>query len=125
GETKGYGVSIIVGESTALSAPGFALLEIGGIRVRGRAGESKVFALLGDAEKARSAEFVALRTINERYLRCVAAGDKSGALAAIADARAEKTFALSALWDRREAETRALPAASPQPSAPEIGRAAE
>lgn len=112
GETKSYGVSVIVGESTAQKAAGFALLELGGIRVRGRAGESKVFALLGDEDAARGAEFAELRRVNERYLRCLAAGDRAGALAAIGEGRGVRAFPLSALWDRRESELRAQPASA-------------
>jgi len=107
-ETKAYGVSIIIGETTAQSVPHLAILEIGGIRVRGRAGESKVFGLLGDEKLAATPEFAALRVANEQYLRCIAAADATGALAAVADGRRMAGSAIASLWERREAEAKAL-----------------
>jgi adenylate cyclase len=109
GETKGYGVPIMIGETTAQSVPHLAILEIGGIRVRGRAGESKVFALLGDEKLAATPEFAALRVVNERYLHCIAAADGNGALAAVADGRRLARSDIASLWERREGEAKALP----------------
>ena len=107
-ETKGFGVPIIVGESTAAGVPGMALLEIGSIRVRGRTGESKVFALLGDEKLAAAAEFSELRRLNERYLKCASAQEWAGALDIVAEARGKSVALLEGLWNRREAEATSL-----------------
>jgi adenylate cyclase len=125
GETKGYGVPIMIGETTAQSVPHFAILELGSIRVRGRVGESKVFALLGDETRAAAAEFAALRAVNDRYLGCIAAGDTAGALAAIAEGRSQTAFKLPALWDRREAEATELLGRAQAPAEPDGRRGLE
>ncbi|MEI9900304.1 MAG: adenylate/guanylate cyclase domain-containing protein [Hyphomicrobium sp.] len=44
GETKTYGVPIIVGEATALKAPALAFLEIAAVKVRGKDRAERIFA---------------------------------------------------------------------------------
>ena len=68
GQTKTYGVSIIVGENTRALAPDFAALEVDLIAVKGRSEPVRIFALLGDAEMAKSDGFMALLSEHEAML---------------------------------------------------------
>jgi adenylate cyclase len=61
GETKAFGVAVIVGPETASRVPGFALLPLAAIRVRGRTQEIEVAALVGDEGAARAPVFAELR----------------------------------------------------------------
>ena len=82
GETKTYGVPIIVGESTARAAPGMALLELGSVAVRGKQRTERIFALLGDETLALSPEFVQLREAHQLLLASISEGDAERARAA-------------------------------------------
>ncbi len=57
GQTKTYGVGIIISESTRMLAPEFAALELDLIAVKGKSEAVKIYALLGDPETAESTEF--------------------------------------------------------------------
>lgn len=85
GETKTYGAPIIVGERTALAAPGLAFLELGAVTVRGKQRPERIFALLGDETFARSDSFVAWRAAHGRLLAAVANRDSAAARAAMSD----------------------------------------
>ncbi|MDF2365975.1 CHASE2 domain-containing protein [Sneathiella sp.] len=72
GQTKEYGFSIILGESTASSIPNYAMIELDLIAVKGKQEAVKIFGLLGDEEHAKHPEFLAakeaIETFLERYL---------------------------------------------------------
>lgn len=68
GQTKAYGVSTIIGESTRMLAPSFAALEVDLIAVKGRSEPVRIYALLGDAEMAASESFKAQTARHERML---------------------------------------------------------
>ena len=57
GQSKTYGVPIILGEATRAAAPSWATLELDLIILRGKAEAVRIYALLGDAAYARTAEF--------------------------------------------------------------------
>jgi adenylate cyclase len=68
GQTKVYGVNILLGEKTALKASDFALMEIDYIRVKGKTEPVRIYTVLGDesmvstgfrAWQARHAQFLA------------------------------------------------------------------
>jgi adenylate cyclase len=88
GQTKTYHVGIIIGEATRAAAPSWAALELDLIAVKGKHEAVRVYALLGDAELAQSAGFVAHATRHDRMLACYRAQDWAGALAALAECRA-------------------------------------
>ncbi len=60
GQSKTYGVAIILGETTRAAAPDWAALELDLIAVKGKQEAVRIYALLGDAATARSAAFAAL-----------------------------------------------------------------
>lgn len=57
GQTKGYGISVMISESTREQAQDFAAIEIDLLTVKGRAEPERVFALLGTPEDARGEDF--------------------------------------------------------------------
>ncbi|MFQ6017998.1 MAG: CHASE2 domain-containing protein [Kiloniellaceae bacterium] len=68
GQTKNYGVGIIISETTRALAPDFAALELDLIAVKGKREAVKIYGLLGDAETADSAKFGDLAERHERML---------------------------------------------------------
>ncbi len=60
GQTKTYGVDIIIGENTQKLVPDFATLELDVTRVKGKTEPTRIYALLGDESVANSPEFNAL-----------------------------------------------------------------
>lgn len=57
GQTKTYGVEILIGEDTAKEVTDLALLELDLIQVKGREKAVKIFTLLGDREYAQTDMF--------------------------------------------------------------------
>ena len=88
GQTKAYGVPILLGEETRALAPDFAALEIDLIQVKGKTKPARIFTLLGGPERARSATFATLAGVQRRFLAAYRAQDWDGADAALAELRA-------------------------------------
>lgn len=57
GQTKDYGVDIVIGDGTRSRAPDFAALEIDRIRVKGKKEPVTIHTLLGRPDMAETAEF--------------------------------------------------------------------
>jgi adenylate cyclase len=90
GQTKTYGVDIIVGDATAkATADSFALLELDRVRVVGKIVPERIFALLGDGDLLRSVEFLALRKSQDALLECYRSQDWPAARNALAAASAQ------------------------------------
>jgi adenylate cyclase len=68
GLTKIYGMPILLGEMTALAVPDFALLEIDMIRVKGKTNATRIFALLGDDQFARTPAFIDVVHLQSEFL---------------------------------------------------------
>jgi adenylate cyclase len=77
--TKTYGVPIIIGEQTAASASGFALVEIGTAAIRGKDRSEKLFALIGDETLAADPAWPQLQSLMSSYAKAMAAGDLEAA----------------------------------------------
>ncbi len=60
GQTKAYGVKIIIGETTAAHISNFASLEIDRLQVKGKKEPVRIFALMGDEATARTTAFIEL-----------------------------------------------------------------
>ncbi|PJB71447.1 MAG: adenylate/guanylate cyclase domain-containing protein [Alphaproteobacteria bacterium CG_4_9_14_3_um_filter_47_13] len=58
GQTKNYGVRILLGEKTRQQVQGMATLELDLIRVKGKREPERIFVLLGDEEMAKSDYFL-------------------------------------------------------------------
>lgn len=109
GRSKFYGVTIVIGENVARRLPGWALIELDRVRVKGKAQPVSVFTLLGDDGAAIAAAAERHGAMLQAYRRC--AWDAAEAL--IAGLEAEPRLAslahLYALYRERIAAYRAVP----------------
>ncbi|MCF8465865.1 MAG: adenylate/guanylate cyclase domain-containing protein [Sneathiella sp.] len=84
GQTKEYGFSIILGESTARAIPGYAMIELDLIAVKGKQEAVKIFGLLGDEVQAQTPEFLEAKMKIEEFLDIYLAKKWDDALAKLA-----------------------------------------
>ncbi|HYD99523.1 MAG TPA: adenylate/guanylate cyclase domain-containing protein [Alphaproteobacteria bacterium] len=109
GQCKVYGVPIVLGEAVAAQAPGFAVLELDRVRVKGRTAPVRIFALLGDGTLAATPGFQALAAAHGAMRAAYEAGDWAEARRRLEEARqaaeaAGQTLApLHALYAKRMA----------------------
>ncbi len=68
GQTKEYGFSIILGESTAVEVPDYAMIELDLIAVKGKQDAVKIFGLIGGAERAKQPDFLEMRDLVHGFL---------------------------------------------------------
>jgi adenylate cyclase len=111
GQTKNYGVPILITETTQKQAPMMAALEVDRIAVKGKVEAVTIFALLGDESVAASDAFKSLQTAQAALLAAYRAQRWDEALAgADALARANPTLAgLAKLYRDHIVELRANP----------------
>jgi adenylate cyclase len=84
GQTKEYGLPIIVGSKTALAVKDeFAILELDFIMVKGKKEPEVIYAVAGRQDVAQSERFQRLRNLTIEMLACYRNRDWDGALAAI------------------------------------------
>jgi len=87
GQSKPYGVRIVIGETTAKAAPGMAVIELDLIKVKGKTQAVRIFSLLGDETVAQEPSFIAFKATVDEMLRLYRAQDWSAARTANAQAR--------------------------------------
>ena len=58
GQSKTYGIAIIIGENTQKQVSEFALIEIDLIQVKGQTRPTRIYGVLGDEEEAQTSEFL-------------------------------------------------------------------
>lgn len=75
GQTKTYGVSILIGEDTYADVKDLACLELDLIRVIGREKAVKVYTIIGDAEDAKKETFKKWQTAHNGMLAAYRAAD--------------------------------------------------
>jgi adenylate cyclase len=68
GQSKAYGVNIVIGPVTREQASDYAAIELDLIRVKGKTRPVHIFTLLGDPAAAASSEFRALAKTHEDFL---------------------------------------------------------
>lgn len=68
GQTKTYGVEILIGEETWKHVPELATLEMDLVQVKGKTAPVRVFALLGDEQLAESPDFQNWKIMHERMI---------------------------------------------------------
>lgn len=99
GQSKTYGVDIIISEFTHARAADFATLELDIIQLVGRAQPIRIYALLGDKAMRRSADF---HTLTERHNAMLAAYRDQGwsqARAHLAACRAYPAAIMAPVYD--------------------------
>ncbi|OIQ88037.1 adenylate cyclase 1 [mine drainage metagenome] len=113
GQSKPYGVGIVIGGNTQARAPGFATLELDLIKVKGKTEAVRIHALLGDETLAADPAFQAMRARHAAMLAAYRRQDWAEARAGMAEVLAawpgfplEKLYAL---YESRIAEYQAQP----------------
>jgi adenylate cyclase len=114
GQSRDYGVPIIIGEATYKAAPEFAALEIDLLAVRGKKEPTRVFALLGDQEMAQTPAFQNLCRQHGQFLTAYRAQDweAAGNLAAACSAAWPALHELYDVFTGRIARFRTAPPGS-------------
>ncbi|MCA8926767.1 MAG: adenylate/guanylate cyclase domain-containing protein [Alphaproteobacteria bacterium] len=80
GQSKTYGVDLVVGEDSVELAPGFAYLELDLIRVKGKQNAVRIFTVLGGADLAETPDYRALKAHHEAVLAAYRAQDWAEAI---------------------------------------------
>lgn len=103
GQSKTYGLSIVMGEASRAAAPSWAALELDLIAVKGKEEAVRIYTLLGDAGYAHTPEFVALAERHAAMLDRYRRQDWPGARAALAECRGrdERLDGLYELYEER------------------------
>jgi adenylate cyclase len=112
GQTKSYGVDIIVSETTAAEAPGFAVLELDLIRLKGKTRPARIFALLGDETLAENPAFQTLKANHDAMIAAYRNCDWAGAREMLRLCRGEAPELIQGfyvLYEERIAEFEAEP----------------
>ena len=117
GQTKAYGLPILIGSRTAAAVAGqFALLEIDSIRVKGKTEAEVIYAIVGRADVAASPEFRSLQDHWAMLRVCYRKQDWTGALKMIDLCRCEcERLGLVGLIDGYADRIRRLEQRSPTP----------
>jgi len=69
GQSKTYGVHIVIGENTANQVPDFAVVELDLIKVKGKTEAVRIFAVLGDDDEAKTERFQKLKVAHDALLQ--------------------------------------------------------
>ncbi len=87
GQSKTYGVHIVIGPLTRQQTPDFAAIELDLIKVKGKTKPVNIYALLGDPAIAKSAPFLALAAKHAEFLKVYRSARFEEAAALMAEAR--------------------------------------
>jgi adenylate cyclase len=68
GQSKNYGVDIVLGPNTLAQVPELATIELDVVQVKGKTVGLNIYALMGDAEVAQDPEFLAMKAANDEML---------------------------------------------------------
>ncbi|MDG2243041.1 MAG: adenylate/guanylate cyclase domain-containing protein [Rhodospirillaceae bacterium] len=89
GQSKAYGVTIVIGDHTAELAPDYAEVELDLIKVKGKTEAVRIHALLGHPDVAQNSDFKALKEIHDRVITSYRNQDWEVTAALIGEARAK------------------------------------
>jgi adenylate cyclase len=117
GQTKSYGVPIIAGSKTALTAKDkYAILELDFITVKGKKEPEVVYTILGREDVAQNERFQKLRDLIVNMLSCYRSQDWKGAMEIINLCRvADETFGLAKYFDLYQERIRGFEINPPPP----------
>ena len=102
GQSKNYGVTTVLAETTAEQARDIACLELDLINVKGKTEALRIFALAGDQAMAESETFVQLKTEHDTMLTAYRARDWDAADGALARCRQTDDGPFSGVYDLYE-----------------------
>lgn len=87
GQSKNYGVRVVIGYSTYVQVPTLATIELDLIMVKGKTEAVRIFALVGGEEMAQQADFVAYKEQVDKMLAVYKTQDWDAARAEINETR--------------------------------------
>ncbi|MCB1782410.1 MAG: adenylate/guanylate cyclase domain-containing protein [Alphaproteobacteria bacterium] len=102
GQTKFYGVDILVNETTHDKAPGLAMLELDLIQVIGKVRPVRIYALVGDEGYAQDYQFKSWNALHTQMLTRYRARDFDHALKMVAECREASDGTLESYYDMYE-----------------------
>lgn len=108
GQTKQYGVSIIVGEDTYEKAKDLAMIELDLIQVVGRHAPCRIYALFGDSEMALSDTFEDWNIVHQQMLQHYRACRFDSAEKMLSTCRKKATADVDVLYDMYESRIKTL-----------------
>jgi adenylate cyclase len=116
GRCKSLAVDILIGETTRAAARDMAALEVDRVRLVGKSATSRLFALVGDEECARSGRFGELSGEHDAMLAAYRARDWDGALERLRRCQhLGRGYGLAAFYGTYAARVDAWRAAPPPP----------
>ena len=98
GQTKIYGVGILIGHDTREAIGEFAVLEMDLLQVIGKQDAVRIYALLGDDNFARDEAFISQSMQHDAMIALYRSGDFKGALKAAEDLMALDRFDLGTVY---------------------------
>jgi adenylate cyclase len=101
GQSKTYGVGIVIGDLTQQAAPEYASVELDLLAVKGKAEAVRIFALLGDAEMSQSPEFQDFKDKHDVMIATYRSQDWEGTRKLIAEHR-QLESSMDVLYDLYE-----------------------
>jgi adenylate cyclase len=114
GQSKSYGVNVVIGPRTREQAADFATLELDLIKVKGKTKPVNIFALLGSPEEARAEGFQALARAHEALIAAYRAQKWDEAERSLKEARGlAEGRGLETLYDLYASRLAAFRAAPP------------
>lgn len=87
GQTKAYGVSVLISEETAKQVPELALMELDLLRVKGKTEPVRIYTLIGDAVLAGTPEFSRWKGLHDQMIAAYRAVEFEQAEKLIAECR--------------------------------------
>lgn len=103
GQSKSYGVNIVIGENTQAQVPELATVELDAIKVKGKSQAVTIYALLGDEHVAENQEFRTLKRIHQQMLDAYRAQQFETAMKKLKELRIIcEPFGLDGLYDLYE-----------------------
>ena len=102
GQSKNYGVGIVIGETTQEVATDYATLELDLIAVKGKVEAVRIFTMLGDATMKAEPAFQKFATLHASMLEAYRVKDFDGTLTKVAECREADTYNLGVLYDLYE-----------------------
>lgn len=100
GQSKTYGVHVVLGPLTRAQAPEYAAVELDLIKVKGKTKPVNIYALLGSPDEAKAPAFLALATKHAEFLTVYRTAKFEQAAKLMAEARTlGEPFNLGKLYD--------------------------
>lgn len=99
GQTKAYGVGILIGETTYRAVCDFAALEVDLLQVKGKTEPVHIYALFGDDKEAMTPRFRNHMKLHEEMIEAYRSREFENALTLIKECRAIKHYDMKTIYD--------------------------